>query len=334
MRILVLCLFFALVLPGAAVAASSPITEECLVSRAAGASGGASRLKALVGLAEWYARSNDTERAINTYKKALRENPRRKDAYQVELAIGDTYLGQQQYAQAIEFYQEAVNLIARSDSAHLRLAKAYEQSELYELARQEYSGVLKKDKKSFEANFGLACLFQTQGLTGQAMEYFRRALMLRPESNIYRKMACCAENMGDIDLAAAMLGQVIAADRTYEDELSRGRLFDELKKYKESEDAYSQAIKRDPGRIEGCFSLGLLYLRNNELMPAEKLLQLALKKAPDEGIIHFFLSAIYYRQHNLPLARVEIRTAISLSKSDILARYSRKFAGMLDAEAK
>lgn len=313
------------------LAALSPQSEETLMAGVAAAANGAPRTKALVALARWYADAGDAGRAVSTYRQALCENPRRGDAYQIDLAIGNVHLGQQQYAQAIEAYQEAVNRNSRTDEAHLRLACVYERSELYELARQAYDRVLKRNRRSFEANFGLASLFQVQGLTGQAMEYYRRALMLRPDAGVYRQMACCAENMGDVDLAVAMLGQIIASDRTYEDELSRGRLFEELKKYRESEDAYSQAIKRDPGRIEGCFALGMLYLHNNELTPAEKLLQLVQEKAPDEAVVHFFLSTIYFRQHQTALAREEIRRAIALAKSDILVRYSRKFSDTLDA---
>lgn len=325
-------LFISCLLCLPAFAAGEPSTEESLAAQAAAAHG-TPRIKALAALAAWYDRAQDPERAVATYRQALRENPRRRDAYQIAISVGDIHLRQRQYTLAIEAYQEAAALDPRADAAHLKLARTYEQSELYELARQEYVGVSLRSKKSFEANFGLASLFLDQGITGQAMEYFRRALMLRPEANVYRQMARCAESMGQLDLAVAMLGQIIPAARTYEDELARGRLFEELKKYKESEGAYSQAIKCDPDRIEGCIALALLYIRNNDLTPAQKLLELARDKAPGEGIIHFFLATIYYRQHEPAAARDELRRAVALARSDILARYGSMFDGILDGGA-
>jgi len=62
----------------------------------------------------------------------------------------------QAYAQAIEAYQEAVNISRNTEDVTYFFAAAYEESELYELSRQQCLEVLERNRKSFEANFRLA----------------------------------------------------------------------------------------------------------------------------------------------------------------------------------
>lgn len=309
-------------------------TEESLLQQVRTARSSLARGKAYVDLARWYERNNAPEKATDTYRKSLGEKLWRKDMYAVHVALGDLYLKALQYAPAIESYQEAVLLIPRTEAAHLGLAAAYEQSELFELARQEYLGILKRDSGSFEANFGLASLYLRQGLNTPAMECYRQALLLRPGADVYRKMASCAENAGDIALSAAMLRQIISAERTYEDNLQLGRSYEELKKFKESEEAYSLAIQLDPGRMEGYIALSLLYMRSGNVTPAEKLLQIAQVKAPDQGLPHFFAGIIYCNRQDYVAARREMGKALELAKSDVLRRYSRKFLMFLENAAK
>jgi len=63
---------------------------------------------------------------------------------------------------------------------------------------------------------------------------------------------------------------------------------------------------------------------------AEKMLLIAREKAPDEGIIYFFLAQLYHHQNDRPRALAEIAKARTHAKTAMLADYSKKFQEMLE----
>jgi tetratricopeptide (TPR) repeat protein len=290
-------------------------------------------LKLFMELAGVYAEMNQNDKAADTLRQALDERPSKKKEYSILISLGDIYLKDNEFAKSIEYYQKASSLMKYHEDAYIKLAKAYEQSELYELAHQQYIGVLKRNKKSLKANFGLGTLYLKQKMFSKALEYFRVALTVKPDADIYRGMASCAENMGDTALAIAMLRQVIPDQRNYNDLIDLGRLYQESKRVKEAEESFSQAINKNPENSEAYIYLGLLYLEDNNLLPAEKIIQIAQEKAPDEGIVHFILGGIYYRQNNFTEAIKEIELAKTLAKTEILKNYSNKFKDFLYGES-
>ncbi len=328
-RFYVCIAIFMLMLPGILPAAEPPSREGSLRSELSRAKTRSRKARLWAELAALYRSRGDDERALEAVEQGLELNPARKERYALLMLEGDIAFAKGQFAPAIDCYQNAVAASPRSDGAHLRLAAVYEQSELYELSRQEYLVVLSRNRKSFDANFGLASLYFRQGMTTRALEYYRHALVIRSNAEVYRRISSCAENTGDITLAVAMLRQALSASGTYEDYINLGRLYEEQKKSRDAEESFSQAIKLDPDKIEGYLHLSLLYIVNDELTPAEKLLQIAQEKAPKEGLIHFFLAQIYYRRKDVARAKEEIRQARQLARSDILARYSAKFEEFL-----
>jgi tetratricopeptide (TPR) repeat protein len=288
------------------------------------------RLQFYLRLAADYMRRQEYDSALDAYARAMENQPGKKGTYAILIAVGDIYLGRGAFEKAIDFYQEAVALYPGRETARLSLGKAYEQSELFELAREEYRTVLKKNRKSYEANFLLASLYLKQGMNTQAMEYYRSALTLKPGLELYRSMAHCAENMGDISLALAMLRQATYLKVDYADLLTLGRMYTKQKRHKDAGDAYSQAIRLDPSQPEAYISLALLYIEDGDLSPAEQLLLVAREKTTAENaIIHFFLGTIYYRQSRIKDAQAEIAAAKKTSRTGMLSRYSGKFSEFL-----
>lgn len=279
--------------------------------------------------ADSYLENGNKEKAIEKYKEALKEGIKKKEAYPILISIGGIYLSKKQYASAIEYYQEAANLLPKLDKAHLCLANVYEQSELNELSSQEYLYVLKRNKKCFEANYNLGLLYLKQGLNTQAMEYFMSALVIKSNPEVYRSIAACAKNTGDIGLALKMLNQVNIEERTYDDNINLGLLYNIQKNYNKAEESFSQAVKLNFDKIDGYAYLGLLFIDTNRLEEAEKLFDIAQKKSLEDGLLHFFAAYIYYKQNKIKKAEAEINLAVKFSKTEILKHYSAKFLTML-----
>lgn len=300
-------------------------TAEQLAARLAKSQNRSERVDICLEIAGCHTSKGDIKKASEYYRKALAEHPGKKRSYNILLSYGDMYLLEKMYAQAIEAYKQAVELSPRSEDARMKLASAYEQSELVELARQEYEKILKNDPRSFNAHYALASLYLRLNLNSGAMKHFKSAVTLKSDTKVYRQMAVCARNMGESGIAVAMLKRVISLEPEYDDFITLGRLYQADKQVKEADEVFSKAVKHDPGKADAYLFLGILYLENKDFEPAEKMLQIAQEKLPDEALIHFILADIYYRKKDIPAARAEIRLAESLSKGRMMSLYSAKF---------
>ena len=305
-------------------------TEEGLLAGLNNAKNQEARSVALAQLTGYYLPLNRIDKAVDAYRRTINDaNIGKKEKYAYYMTIGDIFINVKNYSSAIDFYLEAVNVMPKREEARLKLAGVYEQSDLNELAKLAYLDDLKVNKRSFDADFGLASLYMKLGLNTQAMEYFRRGLTIKTEPDIYRKTALCAETLGDVAIACAMLRRIPVEQMAYEDLLNLGRLYEENDRMKDAEETFSLAIKADTQNVNGYIYMALLYMDNNDLPPAEKLLQIAREKAPAEGSVHFFLGCIYSAQKRTGLASEEMRKAGSLAKTDILKIYSAKFQNFI-----
>ena len=271
---------------------------------------------------------------VKECKLVLAQKHSKKERYEILLKLSRTYADAGNSEKAVEFCQEAITLFPKKEDAHLLVAQVYQHNELYELARQEFVTVLRYNRKSFNASFAMAQLYLQQGLMTQAMEYFRKAMAIQPTTELYRAMAQCAENSGDLDLSITLLQQAIFREERYDDLLHLGNLYEQGKNFTGAEKSISRAIEIDPGRVEGYLAAGLVHLRNNNLPLAEHFLRIAQDKAPKEGSIHFFLAVLSFHRGNRAEAMKENAQAMWLSRTDILTAYTYKFDHFLASREK
>ncbi len=284
----------------------------------------------LIAQAEESFRNGEYVSAAELLSRALEMKLSGRQRYNAFLTLGECSMRLRQYARAIEYFREGEQLMPGEEGPRLSLGSVYEESELYELARQKYQEILDRDRRSYEANYRLGRLLLKQGMHTQAMEYFRRALALRSSAEIYRGMSACAERSGDIGMAIAMLRQSAQMGLNYDDFVTLGRLYGRQKRIAESEETFCHAIKLAPNRGEAYIYLALLYFENGRVMPSEKLLAMAAEKAPDEAVVQFLLSIIAGRNHDRAGALREIMIAEQKAKTEELRSYARRFRDFLD----
>jgi tetratricopeptide (TPR) repeat protein len=250
-------------------------------------------------------------------------------AYLLWRSYGDALKASGDLAGAIEAYKNAVKLRPKDVLNRLVLAAAYEQVELFDEAMAEYQASLVYDPKSYTSLARLAALYLRKGYNSKAMECYIKSLTLRPDTDIYRQTAKCAENMGNLKLAVSMLRQVLSKESLYDDNYNTGRILTLLGEHSEAEKYLSEAVRLNPRMPDAYLLLGLLYEKMDNYALAEKMLLIAQEKAPDEGIIYFFLAQLYHHQGARAKALEEIAKASKHAKTQMLSDYSAKFQQML-----
>ena len=325
-----ICICFSAAVP---VYAEENVSSDSIYAQLLKVKKQSKRVNLLVELADAYKREGQLDKSLLSCKDVLEGEPDSKQKQKVYTIMGDVYSARKEWSNAIPDYQESISYAPNHEGVRISLAWAYEQSDLYELASQEYLKILEMNPKSFEANVGIANLYQKEGFENKAVRYYRVALSVKMDARAYSNLAACYESRGDNSLAVSMLKNAIAIEPSYMDYINLGRLYSENKKYKDAVEAFRMAEKIDAKAVDAYIYLGMLYTGENELEPARKILLHGNEECPGNALIHFFLGNIYNRQNMPALAAQEMRKSAELATGSALRGYSEKYLAFLQKKS-
>jgi len=116
---------------------------------------------------------------LAAYVKLLREdpgNPLRHDA------VGNLYLEDARYDDAIAEYRASLSLNADSAPTHYNLGFALSMRGRRDEAQGAFEQALRLDPEYAQAHNNLGAMLQLAGRAGEALDHFRRAVALRPDN--------------------------------------------------------------------------------------------------------------------------------------------------------
>lgn len=99
----------------------------------------------------------------------------RSNEVKSNIEMGDLYLSELDYEQAIVSYQMALDIDARNTEANLGLAEAYEAQQMYAYAEAVYQNMLENDDTQAEVFERLADLYMQQGKLEEAKKLLEQA---------------------------------------------------------------------------------------------------------------------------------------------------------------
>jgi rhomboid protease GluP len=117
-------------------------------------------------------------RAVERFQQAAREYPRDERPYEELAAV---YLSQNQLAEAIREYSEALRLSPGSPVAQLGLAVAYDRKGQKDKARDLLEDLVGKNPQTPDAQEALANLCADQRLYPEAIKHYKEAIQLKPD---------------------------------------------------------------------------------------------------------------------------------------------------------
>jgi tetratricopeptide (TPR) repeat protein len=277
--------------------------------------------------------------------------------------LGVMYSRQGEADKAVTALDKAVELRPESVPARIRLGRLkFEQGET-EAAEEQFLEVLEVDAGQAAAYNELGRIAQQRGEVEKAIELYQKALALQPEADsIHLQLGMAYRDAGNMDKAREHMrlnkqGPVIFPDplvygltaltrsaRFYlklgSERLSEGRLT-------EAEEAFREAISRDPEDRLAHYNLGLTLLRMERREEAVENFERALEIDQDNRDAHFNLATVmaeegrfreaathFHRAYEIdPQDReAHLEWAVALSRSGRLAEAAQELEKLLAEE--
>ncbi|MCF7804595.1 MAG: tetratricopeptide repeat protein [Candidatus Marinimicrobia bacterium] len=149
-------------------------------------------LQAIQLLASVYIKENKVEEALNMYNQALEQEPENPDLYfnqailHIQLAqdyneASDSTKADQQYKEALESMERAVELRPEDVEAQIRLGELYQEMEMWEQAADTFRAVLEKQPENIAVMKKLAITVYRMGDPQKGQEILEKAKKLEQE---------------------------------------------------------------------------------------------------------------------------------------------------------
>ncbi|MDR2708557.1 MAG: tetratricopeptide repeat protein [Elusimicrobiota bacterium] len=120
-----------------------------------------------------YAEQNNFAQAIVFYRQALDANPVYALSY---VHLGDAYDDLNDLALALQNYQKATDISPDYTDAYIKMGDVYFERQRYEEAAQWYLAALRINPTSINANHALGLTYKNLNRDDEAVEYFRKAV--------------------------------------------------------------------------------------------------------------------------------------------------------------
>lgn len=208
--------------------------------------------------------------------------------------LGEAYLGEQNYTQALSKFLEAE-----------------------ELTPEDY--LLQQD---------LGIAYMAKGDLEAAVHHFKNALEIKPDYAVARNnLGAAYLAMEDWDSAIACF-KLLTKDLLYATPhyplANLGQAYYEKKEYSEAEKYFKEALEMEPGFANALFGLGKTYLAQGEVRKAAEYFEMAVKSAPNNAEAQFELADSSRLLGDLDKAAAAYNRVIELSPNSDLAREAKR----------
>ncbi len=171
-------------------------------------------------------------------------------------------LGNEDYPEAIHYFQLAVQRDAMHLRAYLSLGEVYSMQDNYVVAESYYNKVLKYDLQSIPAYTALANMQRKMGNYREALSLYRKVLDIAPENQYAQQQ---------IDLITQEL---------FDLHYTQGRAYKEAGNFDSALIEFQKAHSFYPEDIDFTVEIGFLFLEQRDYMMADRYFQQALAEDP------------------------------------------------------
>lgn len=278
------------------------------------------------GLAEVYMASNQSDKALDEYRRTLAIDPASATAH---IGIATIYLQRNELDKAVDQLKRGETAAPQNRDIHLMLADIYERQGYTKLA--EYHSLL--GGKNVLAQTGQKPADQPESTVGTAeIENLKTSIHEHPEDVLsYEKLGQSYQAAGNDAEAINAYREAAHLNSTNSDVyLNLGILYEKKSQIDEAVVAYKRAVKTDPANAEAHLRLG--DIRFNRGLYQEAVVEYSefLKLRPASPDIHLKLARIFVKNKETGLALSSYNSVLTYSPDDgdanreIAALYTQK----------
>jgi len=217
--------------------------------------------------------------AIEQYKLALNADPNSRD---LEDGLANLYFKLGRIREAVSSAQEQVARHPEDPDAHILLGRVYlrslgdgsgpQSSDMLQAAIKEYETIARLKPDDLETHLLLGQLYGLNHDSAKAEQQFEAAQRIDPNSEeVVLSMARQYTEQGNFEKASQTLAAVPAGDRSERMDLALAGIYDQLKKYKLSAEAYKAALDQDPENMDAKRGLANALIASGQNDAAAKL---------------------------------------------------------------
>ncbi len=257
-------------------------------------------IRAWLWLGEIYKFQQQTDQAVEAYRKAMTIDPRLPVSYK---ALGLTLLGSKRFEAAVPVWQELIKVAPSDSSAPTGLATAFLGLKRYEEAASALESAVKLNPQQVDLYGQIGSAYLKAGNTERALSAYQKFLEADPQAVKYNDIGYELADAGKkMDVALEYAQKAV---RMEEDASGKVNLSD--LRVEDLRHARNLAAYWD--------TLGWVYFRMGNFGQAEKYLHSALTMA-QWGIVADHLGQIYEEQHKKQAAARMYRLAAYLYSAE------------------
>ncbi|MCA9667891.1 MAG: tetratricopeptide repeat protein [Myxococcales bacterium] len=293
-------------------------------------------------LSKVYLRRNKTTDAFATLKQASTAMPR---SAEVRNAIGEANLATKQFDEAYKAFQEALALDGNLNMARFNIARTlflqgkleaalkgfeelklrdarfsglaaalgrlYLETKKYKQAAAEFDKAVLVDHPSAETRMSAAKAYIAAGAVKKALT--QAETVLRDHPTMARARALRAEArlaQGQLGEALVEINQAINREKSAEFFEIQAKIFEQLGRTAEATDAYKQALKLEPKRVDLRLKRAKLLIKGGAVKDGLREIDSVIKREPERGDAYLYKGIALGDLGKERLARAAYETAV------------------------
>ena len=266
--------------------------------------------------------NNEIDKAIESYKSALRNNPQNQNAKsglsEAYIIKGDEMMTAKSWDEAESFYREAVKSDSGNYAAYARIGRLSEELKSNDEALANYEKALQINPAAAELFYPAANLYYQKENYALAESYLAKAEANSPnqtETTFLRGLIYFKRNENEKALAA--FAKTLSLDANFlEAYLYQAETYERLDKEAEAIAAYRKTVEINPEFVEGWFDLGVSYYNHGDWREAETAYLKVIELDGENSAAHANLASVYRQMERFSEANGEYKLAAVKIKDD------------------
>ncbi|MFC2140236.1 tetratricopeptide repeat protein [Candidatus Auribacterota bacterium] len=256
-------------------------------------------------------REKKIKRYVALGKKQIEETPKKAKPY-YDLAV--TYINNEEYAEALEYLEEAIHFNPRYFDALYHLALVSLRLKNYEKAKGIFLGLLKTFPKKSDLLLNAGIVHMKLQRYDEAIAYFNKSVEIDKNMVLaYYNMGIISQARGDLAFAIENFNKVLKINPKFTMANSAvGVAYFLVKDYQKAKENFLKVSADIPEFFEARYNLGLIYQMQEEYKEAIKEYKRVLDSDKNHINANYNLAYVYQKLGNYSQALVFYKKTVSL----------------------